>query len=258
MRCQQQNWVLHALLIALVGVMMMGNTNHTFFSMGTSKPTKNVLKVLGVIAAAVALSMGGPKVLETVKPMIDRKKEDAREWGRRKVQTAVGAAVDQAKPFVRDLIDQGKNTLYTEADNMYGPTAIKRELGNLYNPLKTGYNLYTISAPYRAGYSVGAYGLAAAGGMASTAGGMYDTYQEWMKTDPETDSDKQKASSKRNAAAGKYDASWAKILGKPDEGITDLPFDGKLPYNTTTQSPAYYDPPTGPYMNAMTNNLLRN
>ena len=167
MGSQQQNLMLHVLLIALLGLMIMGNTNHTFFAMSASKPTKNLLmKIVAVVAAAVMLNrveyvrnkrdeattFVNGKVSEKAREVVDHVKGRVSDKGREVVEKNLPIvkqwAIDEGKKLVSDNV--GLNAVYNIYNNSWS------------RPAKTIKGIWNLNQNYKMAMGVGAMGVGAA------------------------------------------------------------------------------------------------
>jgi hypothetical protein len=166
MRSQQQNLMLHVLLIALLGLMIMGNTNHTFFAMSASKPTKNLLKIVAVVAAAVMLNRveyvrnKRDEATTFVKGEVSEKAREVVDHVKAKVSDKGREVVEKNLPIVKQwAFEEGKKLL---SDNM-GVNAVYNIHNNSWSrPVKTIKGIWDLNQNYKMAMGIGAMGVGAA------------------------------------------------------------------------------------------------
>lgn len=186
MRSEQQNLMLHVLLIALLGLVIMGNTNHnhTFFAMSASKPTKTLLKIVAVVAAAVMLNR-----VEYVRNKRDEVGTYVKGQVKDKAREVGGRVTDKAKEFVSQKV-QEVVPIIQEAVVEAGKKAAEKALHNKIKNINTIKGIWDLNQKYKMAMGVGAMGVGAARAAGSsvsrTARDAYEgakdaekTYKKW-------------------------------------------------------------------------------
>ena len=197
MRSEQQNLMLHVLLIALLGLVIMGNTNHnhTFFAMSASKPTKTLLKIVAVVAAAVMLNR-----VEYVQNKRDEVRTYVKGQVKDKIENVKGQVKDKAEEVVNQLTEKAKDVVSTNVQKVWpmlqdfaikeGKKAGKKALHNKIKNINTIKGIWDLNQKYKMAMGVGAMGVGAARAAGSsvsrTARDAYEgakdaekTYKKW-------------------------------------------------------------------------------
>ena len=178
--------MLHVLLIALLGLVIMGNTNHnhTFFAMSASKPTKTLLKIVAVVAAAVMLNR-----VEYVRNKRDEVGTYVKGQVKDKAREVGGRVTDKAKEFVSQKV-QEVVPIIQEAVVEAGKKAAEKALHNKIKNINTIKGIWDLNQKYKMAMGVGAMGVGAARAAGSsvsrTARDAYEgakdaekTYKKW-------------------------------------------------------------------------------
>ena len=215
MGSEQQNLMLHVLLIALLGLVIMGNTNHTFFAMSASKPTKTLLKIVAVVAAAVMLNR-----VEYVRNKRDEVGTYVKGQVKDKAREVGGRVTDKAKEFVSQKV-QEVVPIIQEAVVEAGKKAAEKALHNKIKNINTIKGIWDLNQKYKMAMGVGAMGVGAARAAGSsvsrTARDAYEgakdaekTYKKWaVKAYSPTDEER---------------VEWVSTtLGTEPEFVSDVP-----------------------------------